>query len=537
VNDVDQDAVTFSWTHSGGMTLPPIPNPCVSNLGPGTHTFTVTVDDRQGHTATDSVTYTVPGEPSAPVITVTAPSAGEVLDAGVPNTVRWTADRDALEWFLWYSGDGGQNWSRMWECMYLTPGARSCTWHSPWPPGTRVRVRVVANPDEGPTGIGESANFTVADRGAGGLPAYWDSRDIGAVGAAGRARYDQGTWTVRGSGADVWGTADEFHFVSYRDAGEITARIASVQNVNRWTKVGLMVRSAAGGAGAAHASIFVTPTVEKGIAFQRRTTANGPSVSTAGPAITAPVWLKLVQDDNVVSAYYRTNVTDAWTLVGSQTMPQNFFGELGLVVSSHVDGTLATATFDNVTTSVPRGLTSTDIGAVGVPGRTSVDGVTVTMEGSGTDIWGTADAFRFAYSQFHETVAVTARVRSIENTHVWAKAGVMIRADTSPGSPFVMVIVSPGKGVAMQYRRTRNGVSESAQFAGAAPRWVRLTRDGEWLVGWVSSNGTTWSEIARVSIPEIDHESLAGLAVTSHNNGTLATAVFDDIRFDRPNGY
>jgi hypothetical protein len=368
------------------------------------------------------------------------------------------------------------------------------------------------------------------------LPAYWESRDIGAVGAAGSARYDQGTWTVRGSGADVWGTADELHFVSYRDALEITAHVASVQNVNRWTKVGLMVR-AGDGAGAAHAAIFVTPTAEKGIAFQRRTIANGPSVSTAGPAITAPVWLKLVQDDNVVTAYYRKNITDAWTLVGSETMSRDFYGQFGLAVSSHVDGTVATATFDNVTPSVPRQLTSTDIGAAGVPGRTSIDGVTVTLEGSGADIWGTSDAFRFAHTQVGDAAAVSARVRSVENTHAWAKAGLMIRADTSPGSPHVMVIVSPGKGVAMQYRRTRGGTSESAQFTGAPPRWVRLTREGHWFIGWVSSNGSTWSEIARVQIAAIDFNSIAGLAVTSHNNATLATAVFDDLRFDRPNGY
>ena len=40
---------------------------------------------------------------------------------------------------------------------------------------------------------------------------------------------------------------------------------------------------------------------------------------------------------------------------------------------------------------------------------------------------------------------------------------------------------------------------------------------------------------ARVTIAGLGFDSRAGLAVTSHNNATLATALFDDIRLDRPN--
>ena len=35
-----------------------------------------------------------------------------------------------------------------------------------------------------------------------------------AVGAAGTTAFSAGTWTIEGSGADIWGTADEFRFVS-----------------------------------------------------------------------------------------------------------------------------------------------------------------------------------------------------------------------------------------------------------------------------------------------------------------------------------
>ena len=42
-------------------------------------------------------------------------------------------------------------------------------------------------------------------------PDEWKSRDVGDVGAAGSSELVGTRLVVRGSGADVWGTADEFH--------------------------------------------------------------------------------------------------------------------------------------------------------------------------------------------------------------------------------------------------------------------------------------------------------------------------------------
>jgi beta-galactosidase len=45
------------------------------------------------------------------------------------------------------------------------------------------------------------------------LPPQFTSIDIGAGGATGSASYCDGQFTITGSGSDVWGTADAFHFV------------------------------------------------------------------------------------------------------------------------------------------------------------------------------------------------------------------------------------------------------------------------------------------------------------------------------------
>ena len=179
--------------------------------------------------------------------------------------------------------------------------------------------------------------------------------------------------------------------------------MASVQNVSQWTKAGLMIRESVA-PGARHASVFVTPTTVKGIAFQRRPATDGGSVNTSGPATTAPVWLRLSRAGNNVTAYSRSAATGPWTLDRHSRPSIRLRSDLqvGLAVSSHVHGTLARAAFDHVAVTppdtLPSGWTSEDVGAVGAAGSATVlnDG-TATVTGSGADIWGNADDFHWAY--------------------------------------------------------------------------------------------------------------------------------------------
>ena len=478
----------------------------------------------------------------APItLEVTSPAAGEVLDAGVPYSVRWTSSRDVYEWNLWASPDGGASWSRIWECMHLAAAARACTWNSPWPVSTRVIVRVTGDDDGEGFAVAESDTFVVADRGAGGLPPWWGNGDIGSVAAAGDAGFTGGRFAVTGSGADIWGAADELHFASRPrpdddDTMVVTARLTSVQNVNRWTKAGLMMRNGTH-AGAMHVSLFGTPTTTKGLALQWRPRDGGSSQHIAGPALAPPVWLKLTRRWEKIVAHYRRQATDPWTRIGEAAV--NFSStqwmQYGLAVSSHVDGTPATATFDNVTLGGrPDDMTTGDIGAGTLAGSTTDDDVNLTIRGSGADIWGTADAFRFTHTELWDRDSITVRVRSLTHTHAWAKAGVMVRESTMPGSPHVMVIVSPGKGVAMQYRRTQDGPSESTTArSAAAPVWLRLAWDpsGTRYVGYMSKDYVTWTEVGRVTLDFQADSSRGGLAVTSHHASRLTTAVFDDLYF------
>ena len=73
----------------------------------------------------------------------------------------------------------------------------------------------------------------------------WSDVDVGSVGLPGSATYPlNGTFTVNGSGADIWGTADAFNFVYQKLSGDfqISARVTSEQNTNAGAKAGVMIR-------------------------------------------------------------------------------------------------------------------------------------------------------------------------------------------------------------------------------------------------------------------------------------------------------
>ena len=200
---------------------------------------------------------------------------------------------------------------------------------------------------------------------------------------------------------------------------------------------------------------------------------------------------------------------------------------------------VAAATFQTMTAAVakvaatyasvlPSPWQSTDIGNVAASGTAVESGGTFTIEGSGVDIWGTVDEFQFVYQTWNGDGQIVARVVSVENTHNYAKAGVMFRETLDANSKNSLMGITPLKAT-FQRRVTTDGTTSSTTNAGyTAPRWVRLTRLGDTLIGHRSTNGTDWTQV-EIATVSMDANLYVGLAVTSHNNGTLCTGVFENV--------
>jgi hypothetical protein len=160
-------------------------------------------------------------------------------------------------------------------------------------------------------------------------------------------------------------------------------------------------------------------------------------------------------------------------------------------------------------------------------------GGTITMTGSGSDIWGASDQFHFAYKTLTGAGTIIARVDSIENTHNWAKAGVMIRETLDPDSAYAITLVSAASGVAFQGRTdTGSGAVGTTEADITAPHWVKLERDvaGNFTASH-STNGSSWVPVASavpLNIP-MASEVYIGLALTSHNASATCEAKFSNV--------
>jgi hypothetical protein len=160
---------------------------------------------------------------------------------------------------------------------------------------------------------------------------------------------------------------------------------------------------------------------------------------------------------------------------------------------------------------------------------------TYTMTAEGADIWGNSDQFHFAYKELSGAGSIIAKVLSVGDTDPWAKAGVMIRDTLEPGSRHAMVVVTPGNGVAFQYRNNADGSSSAAaeETGITAPQWVKLERTVGGLVrSYYSADGNTWTQLGTAQTVTMNMPMYVGLALTSHNSGIACEAKFSNITSD-----
>jgi regulation of enolase protein 1 (concanavalin A-like superfamily) len=378
--------------------------------------------------------------------------------------------------------------------------------------------------------------------GGGAVPAPWATQDIGNVGAAGNASYDNGTFIVSGAGADIWGTSDAFRYVyqSLNGDGQIVARVVSEQNTNSYAKAGVMIRSALT-AGSAHAILDVRP--DGNVEFMVRTTNGGPTTYVAGRTQAFPAWLKLTRSTTTITAYVSGNGTD-WTQVGTTTLSIAAAATVGLIVNSHDVGATNSSTFDNVTvtggappppppppppTTLPAPWTDQDVGSVGTPGNASLTNGVFTVKGAGADIWDNADGFNYAFQPFNADGQIVARVTAMDNTNSYAKAGVMIRQTTTAGSAHVLLDVRPNGTVEFMTRAANGG--STTFLAGRTlgfPAWLKLARSGNSISASVSTDGSAWITLG--STPTSMPSSVqVGLVVNSHDPQVLNTSTFDNV--------
>jgi hypothetical protein len=202
--------------------------------------------------------------------------------------------------------------------------------------------------------------------------APWIAKDIGEPSAKGSTDVDaNGVWTLKGDGDDIFNTADNFQFAYQPVKGDasISMRFLTMEPVEpSWTKVGVMVReNDTPGSPAVH----LCQTSGNGLHATIRPAQDDATTSLdhVGPNndYEENVYLRLQRVGNQIAGFYSRD-GELWLPVkaaeddGTERFPPQEIATLkeealiGLTITSHSDGELATGKVDKV--SVQPGIVS-----------------------------------------------------------------------------------------------------------------------------------------------------------------------------------
>ena len=189
------------------------------------------------------------------------------------------------------------------------------------------------------------------------LPDGWNSKDVykkeAQRGLAGSSGYNNGVFTLKGSGENIWGSVLAFHF-TYREMkgdGELTARIKSMGNTGDYSKAGLMICDDVNKP-VTFFSMDLTPS--KNGEFLWNETGNETHCVYDHEAGTAPYWIKLERKGNCFRGYVsRDGLT--WKLVRETYYKITDKMYIGMYVCSCNKKKLISAEFDNISFKQPTG--------------------------------------------------------------------------------------------------------------------------------------------------------------------------------------
>jgi len=161
------------------------------------------------------------------------------------------------------------------------------------------------------------------------------------------------------------------------------------------------------------------------------------------------------------------------------------------------------------------------------------------ITGGGADIWGTWDQMHMAYNLVTGDVRVSAAGSWVVANDGWAKWGPAIRAGTGGGDIYVGVFNSKSNTQGQGQWRTATGAGTSGT-GGGTPLKLGVAKKNlggftvmEPLVdmgaGWQLAQGTSAIILGPGVMPDT---TVAGIAVTSHNNQHLVQARIKDVVYE-----
>jgi len=280
--------------------------------------------------------------------------------------------------------------------------------------------------------------------------------NLGTTALGGGSSLAGDTYTVWGAGDNVEGTTDQ-GFYTYWTINNSTnctlmARVVSQYNTHALATAGVMIRE--GTANNVRRG-FMAATPGSGFEFHYRTAVAGTEAKVTSVA-GAPLWLRVQRSGDLFGAYQSGDGVN-WTQMGaSQTMALAPELLAGLTVSGQIEGTLATASFDNVsvTPGPTPALLGRTVGFTGTQGTDTQSNGVFALTGSADGINGTHDDCYFVSAPVTGDFTFTARVLSRQSSAASPQAGVLVRENIKRTARSFFISGAPGTGPVLSWRTT-----------------------------------------------------------------------------------
>ena len=161
------------------------------------------------------------------------------------------------------------------------------------------------------------------------------------------------------------------------------------------------------------------------------------------------------------------------------------------------------------------------------------DGV-FSIEGAGSDIWGSIDKFAYVNRKAEKDNYISARIILQTNTDPWAKSGLMFRESANPNSAFVMLCVTPGNGISLQWRNATGDICNKKDFDSVSlPIYFKLSKKDSTFIAYKSTDEKQWELLGEITMNRsFAKQYLVGMEVCSHSSQMLNLSKFEYVKVE-----
>lgn len=173
-----------------------------------------------------------------------------------------------------------------------------------------------------------------------------------------------------------------------------------------------------------------------------------------------------------------------------------------------------------------------DIGDVFKKGSVTFDSINMnyTIAGGGENMWFVKDAFHYVWKKASGDLSISSEISFLGtggNAH--RKAGLIIRQNLDPDSPYADAVLHGDGLTSMQYREVKGGPTREIQSNIKGPRRIKIQKEGNYVFMSVAPENEKLRSAGGSFKIKFEEPFFIGLGVCSHDNNALEKAVFSNV--------